>query len=130
MVYSQWYTGEEKQILTIVDPLYASKPIPATSPIQCTLKCHRRLRASYFVKDTNQCYCVLSENDYLVSNPIDNLNGMFYEISPLQVTNFCPKSSFQPETAITLRVPGIEGPVNRQILEQNNQKLSILHPSH
>eukprot|EP00111_Clytia_hemisphaerica_P001987 TCONS_00005600-protein len=84
-VYSQWYLGEEKQQTTTnIDVEDASKPVPTKSAIQCILKCQRRLRASYFVENTNQCFCVLSKNDKLVSNENGTLNGTFYEQSDLE----------------------------------------------
>uniref|UniRef100_A0A7M5X5Z3 Uncharacterized protein n=2 Tax=Clytia hemisphaerica TaxID=252671 RepID=A0A7M5X5Z3_9CNID len=101
VVYSQWYPGKENQFSTTTDPtVYASKPVPAKSAIQCVLKCQRKLRASYFVENTNQCFCVLSENDKLVLSSIGNLNGMFYGINPHQkciaktceeVKSICPE---------------------------------------
>ena len=85
-VYSQWYFGEEKQqTTTSIDTEDASKPVPATSSIECVLECQRKLRASYYVEDTNQCYCVLSENDKLSSNQNETLDGVFYKMDELEV---------------------------------------------
>ena len=86
VVYSQWYFGEEKQqTTTSIDTEDASKPIPATSSIECILECQQRLRASYFVEDTNQCFCVLSENDTLISKEGETLDGVFYQIDEFEV---------------------------------------------
>ncbi|XP_066916651.1 uncharacterized protein [Clytia hemisphaerica] len=77
-VYSQWYLGEEKQqITTNLDTENASRPIPAKSPTECILKCQRKLRKSYFVKDKEQCFCLKEENDSIFSNEI--LDGILFE---------------------------------------------------
>ena len=87
LVYSEWYSGEEKQKQTsTANNIWdAATPILTTSSIECILECQRRLRASYYVEKTNQCYCVLSENDKLSSKEIETLDGVFYKMDEPEV---------------------------------------------
>ena len=81
LVYCQWYVSEEKQqTTTSIDTEDASKPIPATSPIQCILKCQRKWMDGFFVEERNECFCVLKEDDVLLSNEDgEDLAGKFYK---------------------------------------------------
>ena len=86
LVYCQWYVGEEKQqTATSIDTEDASKPIPATSPIQCVLKCQRSLRKSYFVADKGQCFCLKIEDQNILSN--EKVDGIFYKPTIVSITN-------------------------------------------
>ena len=60
LVYCQWYVGEEKQT-TSIDTENASILVPATSSIECILKCQRKLKNGLFVKEKGQCFCVSEE---------------------------------------------------------------------
>ena len=88
LVYCQWYVGEEKQqTTTSIDTEDASKPIPATSQIQCVLRCQRDLRNGYFVKDKGQCFCLVDEgNDPIFSN--GDVDGVLFEKDENQVRTF------------------------------------------
>ena len=81
LVYCQWYVGEEKQqSTTSIDTEDASKPIPATSPIQCILKCQRKCKKGYFVKERNECFCVSSENVQIApQHHQEPMEGLLYE---------------------------------------------------
>ena len=80
VVYSQWYFGEEKQqTTTSIDTKDASKPIPVTSPVECILKCQRKLRESYYVEDKGQCFCLESEDQRIFSPQI--VKGLLYKNS-------------------------------------------------
>ncbi|XP_066918516.1 uncharacterized protein [Clytia hemisphaerica] len=78
LVYSQWFSGEEKlQATTNTDKEDVSKPFQATSPIQCILKCQRRSREGYFVENKEQCFCLKSEDQKILSD--EKVNGIFYK---------------------------------------------------
>uniref|UniRef100_A0A7M5WK27 Uncharacterized protein n=1 Tax=Clytia hemisphaerica TaxID=252671 RepID=A0A7M5WK27_9CNID len=48
-VYSNWYSGEEKQQTTThLDTEEASKPISTSSPIECILECQKTVKESYY----------------------------------------------------------------------------------
>ena len=54
-VYAKWYTREETE--GNVDTTKESNVISARSPIECTLKCQRKLMKSFYVQEREQCYC-------------------------------------------------------------------------
>ena len=80
VVYTQWYEQEVKQqTTTSVDTQDASKPIPARSPIECVLKCQRKLQDGYFVEEKQQCYCLQSKEQELFSDEIESIDGALYQ---------------------------------------------------
>ena len=84
-VYSQWFSGEDKQqTTTSIDTENASKPIPATSPIQCILKCKRKWMNGFFVGERNECFCLKSEDQKIFSD--ENSDGIY--IQEHEVTTF------------------------------------------
>ena len=87
LLYCQWYVGEEKQQTTTrIDTEDVSKPIPATSPIQCVLKCQRSLRRSYFVADKGQCFCLKIEDQKIFLNEKE-VSVIFYKPTIVSITN-------------------------------------------
>ena len=80
LVYSQWQVGEEKQqITTSIDTEDVSKPIPAQSPTQCILKCQRKLKEGYYVKEKSQCFC-LDEADQTIYAIEENTGILYHQI--------------------------------------------------
>ena len=80
LAYSQWHSGEEKQpIKTSNDTEGTSKPIPATSPVQCILECRKEEKNGYFVNTSDTCFCLKSEDQNIFSTEDENLNGIFYK---------------------------------------------------
>ena len=81
LVYSQWYVGEEKhQSTTSIDTEDVSKPNPATSPIECILKCQRKLKKGFFVKERNECFCVEDRNEQIASQHHEpSMEGVFHK---------------------------------------------------
>ena len=79
VVYSyKCYVGEERQqTTTSIATADASKPISATSSIQCILKCKRKLMDGYFVKERSECFCSKSENQEIFSD--ENSDGIFIQ---------------------------------------------------
>ncbi|XP_066910072.1 uncharacterized protein [Clytia hemisphaerica] len=76
-VYSNWYSGEEKQQTTIhLDTEEASKPISTSSPIECILECQKTVKESYYVEKENQCFCLKNEDQKIFSRK--KAEGIFY----------------------------------------------------
>ncbi|XP_066910228.1 uncharacterized protein [Clytia hemisphaerica] len=95
LVYSQWYIGKEKQHnTTSADD--TSKPVVATSPIECALKCQRKSKLSFFVEEEKQCFCVNDENEEINSNHQTPVDGALYkEHGP--TTTVCARKSPCPD---------------------------------
>ena len=88
VVYSEWHVGEEKQqTTTSIDTEDASKPIPATSPVECILECQRKKRESFYVEDKGQCFCLESEDQKIFSPQI--VKGFLYKNSDVSFYHFC-----------------------------------------
>eukprot|EP00111_Clytia_hemisphaerica_P008979 TCONS_00026296-protein len=77
-VYSHWYSGEEKQQpTTSIDSESSVKPIVVTSPIECVLKCQRKLRKSYYDEEKGQCFCIENTEQLIYSK--EESVGIFYQ---------------------------------------------------
>ena len=75
VVYTQWYEQEVKQqTTTSVDTQDASKPIPARSPIECVLKCQRKLQEGYFIEEKRQCFCLNNKEQKIFSDEIQSVD--------------------------------------------------------
>ncbi|XP_066932885.1 uncharacterized protein [Clytia hemisphaerica] len=58
LVYARWYTQEETE--GNVGTTTKSNIISARSPIECTLKCQRKMQKSFYVPEKEQCHCMRS----------------------------------------------------------------------
>ncbi|XP_066929606.1 uncharacterized protein [Clytia hemisphaerica] len=82
LVYAQWY---EKNLInqpktTSIDTKDASKPVPARSPIECVLKCKRKLQKGYFIERKQLCFCFQSkEQELLLDDENENLDGASFQ---------------------------------------------------
>ena len=80
LAYSNWHSGGEKQPTRSSNETEdASKPIPATSPVQCILECRKEEKNGYFVNTTDTCFCMKNEDQRIFSTEDKNLNGIFYK---------------------------------------------------
>ena len=80
--------GEEKQqTTTSIDTENVPKPILATSPIECILKCQRKLKRSFFVEERNECFCVEDEKEVILDHqtPVD---GVLYKQHQVKFIRF------------------------------------------
>ena len=80
LAYAQWYEKEVKQqTTTSIYTQDASKSIPARSPIECVLKCQRKLQEGYFIEEKRQCFCLNNKEQKIFSDEIQSVDGAFYQ---------------------------------------------------
>ena len=83
LIQTQWYEGQnfEKTTTNIeTGSGEVSKPVSASSPIECVLRCQRQFMDGYFVEEKQQCFCLLNKDQKIFSqDENEEQNGVLIE---------------------------------------------------